>query len=246
MTHTQMHKLIGAAAIALSAVACSEKQIDINNPNSALTTGVTSDPTALQMLATGLFTDQRGTRQAMITNTGIFGREMYTLTPQEGRNTTHFLLGITVGGVQKLDPSGFANGSWTGQYGMLRDIFNFKASVNAAPLLSAAQKSAAIGLAETFEGMMVLELLETRDTRGVVTESKADPLVLARFVTRDSGYKFVMGILDDANTKLAAGGSAFPFTVAPGFGTSVAGADFTTPTGFALFNRAMKARAAAE
>ena len=63
MTHTQMHKLI-AAVVVLSAVACSEKQIDINNPNSAITTGVTSDPTALQMLATGLFTDQRGTRQA--------------------------------------------------------------------------------------------------------------------------------------------------------------------------------------
>jgi hypothetical protein len=241
-----MHKLIGAAAIALSAVACSEKQIDINNPNSPLSSGVTSDPTALQMLATGLFTDQRGTRTAQITNTGIFGREMYTLTPNEGRNTTHFLLGITVGGVQKLDPSGFANGSWSGQYGMLRDIFNFKASVNAAPLLSTAQKSAAIGLAETFEGMMILELLETRDTLGVITEIKADPLVMAPFVTRDSGYKFVLGILDDANTKLAAGGTAFPFTVAPGFGTSVAGADFTTPTGFALFNRAMKARAAAE
>jgi hypothetical protein len=241
-----MHKLIGAAVIVLSAVACSEKQIDINNPNSALTTGVTSDPTALQMLATGLFTDQRGTRQAMITNTGIFGREMYTLTPQEGRNTTHYLIGITVGGVQKLDPSGFANGSWTAQYVMLRDIFNFKSSVNAAPLLSAAQKSAALGLAETFEGMMILELLETRDTLGVITEVKADPLVLAPFVTRDSGYKFVMGILDDANTKLTAGGTAFPFTVAPGFGTAVAGASFNTPSGFALFNRAIKARASAE
>src|SRR5262249_34182605 len=51
---------------------------------------------------------------------------------------------------------------------------------------------------------------------------------------------------DDANTKLGAGGTAFPFTVAPGFGSSVAGADFTTPSGFAKFNRAIKARGAAE
>src|SRR5215471_1097694 len=146
MTHTQMHKLIGAAAIAFVAVACNKDAINIDNPNSALASGVASDPTALQLLATGVFLDQRGTRQAMITNTGILGREMYTFTPQEGRNTTHFLIGITVGGVQKLDPSGFATGSWGGEFGMLRDIFNFKASVNAAPLLSAAQKSAAIGL----------------------------------------------------------------------------------------------------
>jgi starch-binding outer membrane protein, SusD/RagB family len=245
MTQTQMHKLIGAAAIALAATACSEKAININNPNSALASGVASDPTALQLLATGLFADQRGTRTAMITNTGIFGREMYTLTPQEGRNTTHFLIGITVGGVQKLDPTGFANGSWTGEYGALRDIYNFKNTVNASAALSTAQKAASLGMAETFEGLMVLELLQTRDTLGVITEVQADPFALSPFVTRDSGYKFVLGILDDANTKLGQGGTAFPFTIAPGFGTAVAGANFTTPAGFAQFNRAIKARAAA-
>src|SRR5262249_25960986 len=157
----------------------------------------------------------------------------------EGRNTTHFLLGITVGGVQKLDPSGFANGSWTGQYGAMRDIYNFKNTVNASNAISATQKSAALGLAETFEGLMVLELLETRDTLGVMTQIQADPFALSPFVSRDSGYKFVFGMLDDANTKLGAGGAAFPFTVAPGFGSAVAGADFTTPSGFAKFNRAL-------
>jgi hypothetical protein len=245
MTQTQMHKLIGAAAIAFAAVACSEKQIDINNPNSAIASGVASDPTALQLLATGLFVDQRTTRQAMITNTGILGREMYTFTPNEGRNTTHYLLGITVGGVQKLDPSGFATGSWGGEYGMLRDIFNFKNTVTALIALTPAQKSAALGMAETFEGLMVLELLQTRDTLGVITQVLPDPFAIAPFVSRDSGYKFVLGILDDANTKLAAGGTAFPFNVPPGYGAAVAGADFTKPAGFALFNRAIKARAAA-
>src|SRR4051812_35835123 len=129
MTHTQMRRLLGAAALAVAAGACNKSEIDINNPNSPLASGVASDPTALKLLATGLFVDQRGTRTAMITNTGIFGREMYNLTPNEGRNTTHYLLGITVGGTQKLDPSGFANGSWSGQYGMLRDIYNFKNTI---------------------------------------------------------------------------------------------------------------------
>src|SRR5581483_7563583 len=160
MTHTpmQMKRLLGAAVLVVAAGACSEKQIDINNPNSALASGVASDPTALQLLATGLFVHQRGTRSAQITNTGILGREMYTFTPNEGRNTPHFLLGITVGGVQKLDPSGFANGSWGGQYGALRDIYNFENTVNASGGLSAAQKSAALGLAGTFKALMVLEL----------------------------------------------------------------------------------------
>ncbi|MGH9889732.1 MAG: RagB/SusD family nutrient uptake outer membrane protein, partial [bacterium] len=68
---------------------------------------------------------------------------------------------------------------------------------------------------------------------------------LAPFVTRDSGYKYVLNTLDDANTKLAAGGTAFPFTLSPGYGAAVAGATFNTPSTFAQFNRALKAKAAA-
>ena len=68
-THTQMRKLIGATALAASAVtavACKASDIDITNPNSAIASAVASDPTALQLLATGLLVDQRGTRQALI------------------------------------------------------------------------------------------------------------------------------------------------------------------------------------
>src|SRR5436190_2439816 len=123
-THTSMRKLISGVVLAVSAVSCKQADIDITNPNVALAGAVATDPTALQLLATGLLVDQRGTRQALITNTGTLGREMYTFTPNEGRNTTNYLLGISVGGVQKLDPAGFANGSWGGQYGTARDVFN--------------------------------------------------------------------------------------------------------------------------
>src|SRR5512132_3913429 len=114
MTHIPMRKLFSAAVLVASAASCRQADIDITNPNVALAGAVAADPTALQLLATGLLVDQRATRQAMITNTGILGREMYTYTPNEGRNTTNFLVGIIAGGVQKLDPGGFANGSWPG------------------------------------------------------------------------------------------------------------------------------------
>jgi hypothetical protein len=233
-----MRKLLGAAALAVSAVSCRQSDIDITNPNVALTGAVASDPTALQLLATGLITDQRGTRSAMITNAGILGREMYTYTPQEGRNTTHFLIGIVVGGQQKLDPTGFANGSWSGQYSLLRDAFNFKATVNSLPLLSAAQKSAAIGFSETLEALMIFEIAETRDSLGGITEIHDDLFALAPFVSRDSMYKFALNMLDDGAAKLAAGGTAFPFTLPPGF------AGFNTPATFTQFNRALKAKVA--
>jgi len=240
-----MRKLLSGVVLAVSAVSCKQADIDITNPNVALAGAVASDPTALQLLATGLMVDQRGTRQAMITNTGTFGREMYTYTPNEGRNTTNYLVGIIAGGQQKLDPGGFANGSWGGNYGALRDIFNFKNTINASTALTAAQKSASLGFAETLEALMLFEIVQTRDTVGGITEIKENPFDLAPFVTRDSMYKYVLNTLDAAATKLAAGGTAFPFTLAPGFGAAVGGAAFNTTAGFAQFNRALKAKASA-
>ncbi len=238
--------LAGAAASAvLSVAACKQSDIEITNPNAADAKGVAADPTALQLLATGIIVDQRGTRYAFNQNVGILGREEYNYTPNEGRNTTNFLVGITNGGVQKLDPGGFANGSWSGNYGALRDIYNFKNVVKASAALTDAQKNASLGFAQTIEGLMVLELLQTRDTLGIITQILDDPFALAPFVTRDSGYKFALNTLDDAYTKLTSGGTAFPFTLPAGFTTAVAGAAFNTPTTFATFNRAIKARAAA-
>src|SRR5262245_34186583 len=241
MTQTKslMRKLAGAAALATIVVACSAKDLNIANPNAATVAGATGDPTALQLLATGLLVDQRATRTGFITNAGLLGREMYTFTPTEGRNVTHGLIGIIVNGVQKLDPTGFATGPWGGPYNTMRDIFNFKKTVNANTTLSAAQKSAALGFAETFEALMMFEIVQTHDSLGGITEIKENATDVAPFVSRDSMYKFVLNTLDDAATKLAAGGAAFPFNLTSGY------AGFNNPTTFATFTQALKAKAAA-
>lgn len=233
-----MRKLLGATALVVLAAGC-KADLNIDNPNSATVSGATSDPSALQLLATGLFVDQRGTRGGFITNAGIFGRESYTFSPQDGRFTTHPLIGITVGGVQKIDPTGFSVGPWGGEYGALRDIFNFKNTITANTTLSSAQKSAAIGMAQTFEGLMLLEIVQTHDSLGGITEIKENPTDLSAFVTRDSMYKYVLNTFDAAAKNLAAGGGSFPFTLPPGF------KGFDTPTTFAQFTMALKARAAA-
>jgi hypothetical protein len=234
-----MHKLIGAAALAVVVASCSAEQLELTNPNSPTVDGATADPTALQLLANGLMVDQRGTRQGFITNAGVFGREMYSFNPTEGRNVTHPLIGFTVGGVTKLDPTGFAVGPWAGQYQALRDVFNFKKTVDATSTLSAAQKSAAIGFAQTIEALMLFEIVQTHDSLGGITEIKESAFDLAPFVSRDSVYKYVLNTLDAAATNLGNGGAAFPFTLAPGFN------GFTTPTTFAQFTQALKGKAAA-
>src|SRR5258708_5087303 len=229
--------LVAAALTAVSA--CKAADLNISNPNVATVDGASADPTAFQLLATGLMVDQRGTRAGMISQLGRLGRESYIFTPQEGRNTTHYLIGILVGGVQKIDPAGFAVLPWGGQYNVLRDIFNFQNTTTASPTLSTAQKAAATGFAQTIAAMMLFDIVQTHDTLGGITEIKANASDLAPFVTRDSMYKYILNTFDAAATNLAAGGAALPFTLSPGY------AGFNTPATFTTFNRAMKAKAAA-
>ena len=240
MTRIQipMRTMLGAIALATIVGACSNKDLALVNPNSPTVDGATSDPTALQLLATGLLVDQRGQRSGFITNAGVLGRESYTFTPTEGRNVTHPLIGIVVNGVQKLDPTGFATGPWGGDYNALRDIANFKSAV-AKLTLSTAQKSAALGFAETFEAYMLFEIVQSHDTLGGITQINADPKALAPFVSRDSLYKYITNTLSDAAAKLAAGGTAFPFTLPPGF------TGFNTPSTYATFTQALLAKAEA-
>ncbi len=230
-------RTIAAIGAAMSLGACSADMLDITNPNTPTVEAAAADPQALQLQATGLLRQLRGGRGGFMSSVGIFGRESYNYTPQEGRNTSGYLIGIS--GQNRLDPAGFATGNWAGQYGNLRDIFNLKTAAAASGVLSPEQKNATLGFAKTLEGLELLYVISTRDTLGLVVEIKQNASDLAAFVTRDSAYKYILATLDDGAANLAAGGSAFPFTMHAGF------TGFNTPTTFRLFNRAIAARAAA-
>lgn len=225
------------AAVVLTA--CKASDLNVVNPNVASVTGAGADPTAFQLLATGILSDYRGTATAMNSGAGILGRESYVFTPQEGRNTTHFLLGIVAGGKQELDPTGFATGPWGGQYNSLRDLYNFKIAINGNAALSTAQKAASLGFAQTMEAANLLVVVMAHDSLGGVTQVLDDATQLAPFVTRDSMYNYIINTFDAAVTNLQAGGTAFPFTLHTGFN------GFNTPATFAQFARALQARAAA-
>lgn len=235
-----MRTLIGSAVLVATLASCKASDLNITNPNNATVAGALGDPTAFQLLATGLMSDHRGMRSGYIAGTvGMLGRESYQFSPQEGRPVQNSLIGYPVGSVYKLDPAGFATGPWAGPYGVLRDVYNFKNTVNASATLNAAQKAAALGFAQTIEAAALMEVIGTKDSLGGITEIKDNATELAPFVTRDSMYKYILNTLDAGAANLAAGGAAFPFTVSPGY------AGFNTPTTHAQFNRALKARAAA-
>jgi len=220
---------------ALSACNYSSDQLDITNPNTPTVAAASADAQALQLQATGLLRQLRNGRGGFISSTGRFGRESYIYTPQEGRNTSAYLIGIA--GQNRLDPAGFAVENWASQYGNLRDIFNFKSAIGANTTLSAERKQAGLGFAKTLEALELLYVISTRDTLGAVVEIKQNATDLAAFVSRDSVYKYIIATLNDGATNLTNGGSAFPFTLHSGF------TGFNTPSTFRQFNRAIAARA---
>lgn len=227
--------ILGLAGLAFTA-ACNADALNVPNPNSPTVAGASADPGLIQLQATGISVRLRGGLGGFITATARFGREGYIYTPNEGRNTSHYLTGLA--GQNKLDPSGFATGTWGGQYQTRRDIFAFKNVVAGNPTLTAAQKSAATGWARTLEALEMLYVISTRDSLGAVIDINLNATDLAPFVVRDSVYRWILGTLDAADAELAAGGAAFPFTLHAGY------AGFNTPTTFRQINRAIRARAA--
>jgi len=230
----QTRSFLLAAALALPLGACKEPTIPNYNQPTVEEAG--RDPSTLQLLATGLLSQLRGPTTGYTSDVGIFGRESFNYFPTDGRSHTHYVFGPG-----PLDYSGFAAGGgiWNAGYNNGRNIYNFLASVSAAPIVQA-QKDAAEGFAKTIEALGYLYVIGTRDTVGAVVQINDDPKALAPFVSRDSVYRYISGRLDEADADLAAAGTAaFPFVLTSGF------AGFTTPATFRQFNRAIAARALA-
>ncbi|MBP7549917.1 MAG: RagB/SusD family nutrient uptake outer membrane protein [Gemmatimonadaceae bacterium] len=224
------------AAGLLVAGACTADPLALTNPNSPTVAGAAGDAAALQLQATGVLRQLRGGFGAYITTTARLGREGYIYTPNEGRNTSHYLIGLA--GENRLDPSGFATGVWALPYGNLRDLFNLRNVLTSHATLSAEQKSAGLGFARTIEALELFYVISTRDSLGAVVQVNQDASDLAPFVSRDSVYRYILGTLDAGNAELTSGGTTFPFSLHAGF------AGFNTPAAFRLFNRAVAARVA--
>jgi hypothetical protein len=227
--------MLVAAGILVVAAACSPDSLTIPNYDSPTPGSVSGDPGALQFAVNGLLVDARGNIGGWISGVGRLGRESYNYTQTEGRATTCWL------GKPAQDPSCGAGASlWNGYYAALRDIFNFKSTVQLSTTLDDAQKSAAMGFAETLEAYALEFLIEGRGNYGAPVEIMEDPRELAPFVSRDSVYDYIKGTLDQAKADLEAGGGAFPFTLTSGFD------GFDTPATFLELNRALAARIDAE
>ncbi|HEV8380287.1 MAG TPA: RagB/SusD family nutrient uptake outer membrane protein [Gemmatimonadales bacterium] len=217
-------------ATALLVTAC---DFDILNQNAPTDDQLTNNPSKLILAraATGIFSNNFTEVGGDIQIYTIYGREGYNLLGNDPRET-----GEAISGPQ--DPGGRAGGNWFNKYQAIRTINTYLQAVNNTVNLTAEEKSASLGFAQTMKAFMFLRLAVRSGTYGLPIDVDrpidADP---APFVSQDAAFAYVSALFDSAKTNLqAAGSTAFPFPIAPGF------ASFNTPALFLQFNRALKAR----
>jgi hypothetical protein len=227
--------LIAAVAVVAFAGACKDLIVpDYNNTSlEDLTTNPT--PTKIAQSAQGLLVGTRvgiGEQNGYISLLGIVGRESYNFDPADPRFITEMLIGPLDGG----SPA-FGGNLFAAPYRDIRNANILLGAVDKVVGLSAQQKSAVTGFAKTIQALDYLNVINTRDDLGAPIDVNIGPTAdPAPIVGKPAVFALISTLLDDGLTALNAGGTAFPFSLSPGF------ADFATPSSFAKFNRALKAR----
>lgn len=217
-----------AGAVLLSACA----DLDIVNTN-APTVGTLTDTPSREILAraaTGIFAQAFNDVGTEIQFYALYGREGYNLLGNDPRET-----GEQIRGPQ--DPTGRNSGIWLGPYAAIRTINTYLAALPNSTGLSEQELRASAGFAKTLKAWHLHRLAVRTGELGIpldVDRSIND--APAPFVTFEQATAAAAALMDEALADLQAGGSAFPFVMAPGF------SGFGTPATFAEFNRALAAK----
>lgn len=227
---------IGLRGLALTGLllvgGCSEGFFDLENTNAPTEDQLTGAPTKLILgrAAVGVASVFINDVIGEITQFAVLGREGLNLQGNDPR-----LVGEMVRGPQ--DPGGHSAGSYTGKYIALRTVNTYLAGVANSVDLSAAEKAASNGYAKTIKAIILHRLIVRNNQLGTAVDVEVGlDKPPAPFLPRDQVYTRIVALLDEAYADLQAGGSAFPFTMPPGY------AGFNTPATFARFNRAYQAK----
>jgi hypothetical protein len=226
----QTHVLLLLAALGTGA--CS---FDLNtNPNAPDAIGENPGRPEVAATAIGMLLALRSDFADFALDIGIIGREAYRFDTADPRFSAELLQG-------PLDPgtTAFGGDHWAEEFSSIRGGNNLLAVLPTAEALTAEEQSATSGYVKTLQALDFLLILDTHTQDSIPiavgTDVTAPP---APFVTNAAAFAHVAELLDQGQTELAAGGTAFPFALPPGF------AGFDTPATFTQFNRALRARVA--
>ncbi|HWZ27893.1 MAG TPA: RagB/SusD family nutrient uptake outer membrane protein [Gemmatimonadales bacterium] len=222
--------------LALVLAAACQNFFDVPQTNNPTLDDLLNHPTRdkLAAAANGIFAGGSGDIQSMIWRLGSMGREGINLS---GNNTPDYSEPY----FGPLSGSGFGGALWAGRYANIRSINVYMQALGRTTDLSAGEVAASRGMAQTFKALAFLYLIETRASLGApVDVDRPVTAPPAPFVSEDSVYGYIIGVLDSARTNLAAANTAvagFPFSIPPGLSA------FGDPASFIRFNRALAAKA---
>lgn len=237
---TMMRRTLALAAGALLLAACNADKLQVPNNNSPDPESIDA-VSAVNLEIPGILFQARANHLERVRDFTIFGREGFYYFPTDNRWTTGFLV-PTGNGLNAASAFGRGSGLWSGGYRQLRNIHTLLKTVEGASdaAITPAQKAGIRGWANTFAGLEMAYLLQSRDSLGAVVEILDDPKAVAPFVSRDEAYEWASDRLDEAAADLAGAGGSFLFASRLTANTGLNG--FRTPEEFLTFNRAIAAR----
>ncbi|HTD62814.1 MAG TPA: RagB/SusD family nutrient uptake outer membrane protein [Gemmatimonadaceae bacterium] len=226
-----MKTLLVSCLSVMALAACADTTVlDLNNSS---VSGFQSAPngSGAGALAVGIIRGARDNDALIVATIGPFGREGYEMSAARG-DILDYLTG-------PLTPGTFyVPQNWIGQYADLKAAYLILDNLSKISDLTATQKQAMTGFVQTMMAYDLELLAETRDTLGLPIAVDVNPTgTPAPIATKAQVYQHILNLLDSAQTALNGGGSAFSFTLPPGFTA------FSTPATFLTFNRALRARA---
>jgi hypothetical protein len=231
------HRILRAGllllGLATGGLAAGCGSFDVTDPNNPTLDDQIKNPTKakLAFAATGIFIGARGDIDDMIWRLGSLGREGANLAGNNQPDYQEPFFG-------PLSSSQFGGAIWGGRYANIRSINVYLDAVPRAPDLAAEERAASIGFAKTMKALALSYVVVTRANLGApVDVDRPVSAAPAPWVTEDSVYGAIIGLLDEARDSLANGGGEFPFHMPPGY------AGFDTPATFVQFNRALAAKA---
>jgi len=226
-----MRVLTGVAAIALSGwqLGCASPVVPDLNKASVAAFEASPSLSGASALVTAIIRGARDNLAQEVLTLGVFGREGFTMSVAHG-DLPFYMVG-------PLTPSNLIMDMWTNPYIDLREAELVLDNISKITGLTAQQSAAMAGFIQTMEAYDLTALAATRDTFGIpIAVDLAPTGPLAPVASKAVAFQHVLNLLDSAQTNLTNGGSAFPFTLPPGF------AAFGTPATFLQVNRALRAR----
>ena len=219
----------------LAAAACADMTVpDFNNSG---LDDLRNNPTRAKVIqaSQGLLVGTRvmmGAQNAYVSLLGILGRESYNFDPADPRFITEMLIGPLDGG----SPA-FGGNLFVQPYRNIRNANTLLTALDIVEGVTNEEKEGMRGFAKTIMALDYLLVINTRDNLGAPIDVSGDPTgPPAPIASKAAVLAHIAQLLDEGRTHLLAAGTAFAFSLGPGF------AGFDTPPTFLEVNRAIKAR----